>query len=444
MKIFKSLSLALCAVILVSGCSTLETKLEKAERDGRLPEVFWLAHKKFRKKPQKEKFRYLFKEYGYRTIDYLLAKADREFSQNEFDKLYATLYEGSNSAKTIIRAYESAGFSHPYADRPDMMKAEIDRAREDFYKECLAAYAAEDFDRAIAGFRKIASYKNSSDYLKSAQNELDYENADKLFKAGKYRSAFEQFSLLSETFRDVAEKKKSCVESGKIYVELGPIDKALAPIEEDLTNVLKKDAFIDLIKRFQAKKFENDYPGRSFVVTARVVDEIIDTATVVKDTVFHAYALNGKYESADPKQNSRDDCRKVFLLADKIAFDGVVENKKIDFTVSVEILDGSGSKKIDFCEFDISDELQVDYYRFKNESAPISKLIKHDPSKDTVVKCRSARREPYDFSDEDLELQKKFDVPELQSDDELRAAAIEARKKEIVETLRAKIIALIE
>ncbi len=444
MKFFRSLSLALCAIILVTGCSTLENKLEKAERDGRLPEVFWLAHKKFRKKPQKEKFSYLFKEYGYRTIDYLLVKAERELSQNEFDLLYATLYEGPNSAKTIIRAYESAGFSHPEADKPDKMKAEIDREREDFYKECLAAYAAEDFDRAIAGFRKIASYKNSSDYLKSAQTELDYDNADKLFKAGKFRSAYEQFSLLPETFRDVVEKKKSCVDSGKIYVELGPIDKALSPIEEDLTLELQKGAFTEVVKRFQAKKYENDFPGRSFKVSVRVVGEKIDTATILKDTVFRAYALNGKYESADPKQNSREDCQKVFLLADKIAFDGVVEKKEIEFTVEAEILDGSESKKIDFCEFDISDEFQVEYYRFKNETAPIAKLIKTDPSKDTVVKCRSARSEPYEFSAEDLELQKKFEVPELQSDEELRKAAISARKKEIVEAVRTKIIALIE
>lgn len=268
--------LVLLTALVLSGCISFENRLKDTERIYGVETAFWQAAAKYDSEPSNVEYRSFLEYYGNRAISQLIARADYQLANNEYDQLYSTLYYGRNSAASIIDAFRARGFNHLLSNKPQEMRQNVDKSFSDYYLRALTYFDNADYHQAIQAFSKMRSLSESEKYIRLSQNEIKYMTAMNTFERGNYRSAYRLFVELPEDLRDVRTKRDLCLLKGRIIIAVEPFEGFGTDfIYRKVMDEIRNDKFISIIELENVQKYGSMNPSYfrnnniDFILSAR-------------------------------------------------------------------------------------------------------------------------------------------------------------------------------
>lgn len=410
----KKLTISLVLILTLVSCMSLGERLSRTESKQGVETAFWQAVAKFDQEPSNPEYAAFVQYYGDRAINSLLARADILLRENEFDRLFSTLYFGRNSAVAIIDAFTKRGFSHQLAGKPNQMRDEIDRALSEYYQKSVDLFNKGEFKSAAIAFQKIRSFGDSENYLNQSYSELKYSHALELISSLNYLSAYNLLCELPESFRDVKSKKEDCIRLGRVVIGFEAFDGfATEELYHSIIKDLQSEKFISVVELSNFRKYTDislDWLKShkiNFILSVNAVFNLDKPSLRDFEGSQSVWAVSNDANVLNVKKTNNQLCTTYTF-----------RSKPVQYLIRESKLKTSLLLTYKIIQVDNFATVAADVYRSENYDKTenylldpkirLESLCLRNTNYDTLLSCSSRNRLKYEFSQADIEFQNKF------------------------------------
>lgn len=243
MRITSILAMLLVSNILFVACWTADFRMHDAEQRCEYAEAYFIAENEYNDGSD-TKYLEQMKKYSSLEIDKNIRAMEFALISGKFSNLAEDMFSINSQTDLMISNADLHGVIVNKADIYISLKDSMAKAIDMTYLQMQQAFKLHDYETTYNIALEIRNFKNVDNYLSSSKAELDYKEAEILFQQGRYRAAYDAFTLLVPNFKNSTGYMEKCIEYGNSTILITCRDALFKSIVLDkFLNHFRNDPF---------------------------------------------------------------------------------------------------------------------------------------------------------------------------------------------------------